>query len=197
MLQKYYEDEKESIKRKYEEIIKELKKENEQKEKQIEEFKKKLEEEKNLEINKLMVKGSKEFVDNEVKLVSSTEEGAERSLIEKLQKNLEQKNKEINELKLKNIKEIKSIINKHKEEKEQLIFQIEELKNKIKELTNLYQELLNPKPILIGLNNIGATCYMNATLQCFSNTKNLTDFFLNSYKQKQENLIANEYLMWF
>ena len=192
-LQKYYEEEKESVKRKYEEIIKKLKEENEEKEKQIEEFKKKLEEEKNLEINKLMAKGSKEFAENEVKLVSSTEEGAERSLIEKLQKNLEQKNKEINELKLKNIKELKSIINKHKEEKEQLIFQIEELKNKIKEITNLYQELLNPKPILIGLNNIGATCYMNATLQAFSNTKNLTDFFLNSYKQKQENLMANEY----
>ena len=26
-------------------------------------------------------------------------------------------------------------------------------------------------PILIGLNNIGTICYMNASLQCFSNTK--------------------------
>ncbi len=34
-------------------------------------------------------------------------------------------------------------------------------------------------PILRGLNNIGATCYMNATLQCLSNTKPLTEFFLN------------------
>ena len=38
------------------------------------------------------------------------------------------------------------------------------------------------KPILIGLNNIGATCYMNATLQCFSNTNKLTEYFLNEYK---------------
>ena len=32
-------------------------------------------------------------------------------------------------------------------------------------------------PPLIGLENVGATCYMNATLQCFSNIDLLTDFF--------------------
>ena len=36
-------------------------------------------------------------------------------------------------------------------------------------------------PTLIGLENIGATCYMNATLQCFSNIDTLTQyFFLNA-----------------
>jgi len=39
------------------------------------------------------------------------------------------------------------------------------------------------KPPLIGLQNIGATCYMNATLQCFSNTNYLTDFFLQNQKE--------------
>ena len=34
-------------------------------------------------------------------------------------------------------------------------------------------------PTLIGLNNIGATCYLNSTLQCLSQTKALTDYFLN------------------
>ena len=34
---------------------------------------------------------------------------------------------------------------------------------------------------------------MNATLQCLSNTKELTDFFLKSYKEKQHNIMANEY----
>ena len=32
---------------------------------------------------------------------------------------------------------------------------------------------------MIGLQNIGQTCYMNAALQCFSNTKALTSYFLN------------------
>ena len=34
------------------------------------------------------------------------------------------------------------------------------------------------KPPLIGLANIGATCYMNATLQCLSNINLLTGYFL-------------------
>jgi len=44
------------------------------------------------------------------------------------------------------------------------------------------------KPILIGLNNIGATCFMNSTLQCLSQTKPLTDYFLN---QKNADRIIN------
>ena len=35
---------------------------------------------------------------------------------------------------------------------------------------------------MIGLKNIGQTCYMNAALQCFSNTKSLTKYFLNIEK---------------
>ena len=35
---------------------------------------------------------------------------------------------------------------------------------------------------MIGLQNIGQTCYMNAALQCFINTKALTSYFLNSKK---------------
>ena len=34
-------------------------------------------------------------------------------------------------------------------------------------------------PALVGLNNIGATCFMNSTLQCLSQTKALANFFLN------------------
>ena len=33
-------------------------------------------------------------------------------------------------------------------------------------------------PTLIGLNNIGATCFMNATLQCLSQTEGLSNYFL-------------------
>ena len=34
------------------------------------------------------------------------------------------------------------------------------------------------QPTLIGLNNIGATCYLNSTLQCLSQTRALTNYFL-------------------
>ena len=41
---------------------------------------------------------------------------------------------------------------------------------------------------LIGLNNIGATCFMNSTLQCLSQTKALINYFL---KEKNKNKIIN------
>ena len=47
---------------------------------------------------------------------------------------------------------------------------------------------LYKKPTLIGLNNIGATCFMNATLQCLSQTTALTNYFL---KEKNKSKILN------
>ena len=51
----------------------------------------------------------------------------------------------------------------------------------------------NSPPILIGLNNIGATCYMNASLQCFSNTKKLSEYFLYDYKEDKNKKLSNEF----
>ena len=45
------------------------------------------------------------------------------------------------------------------------------------------------KPTLIGLNNIGATCYLNSTLQCLSQTTILTNYFLN--EKNKEKIINN------
>ena len=40
---------------------------------------------------------------------------------------------------------------------------------------------------------MGATCFMNSTLQCLSNTKKLTEYFLNKYKISPNKNISNEY----
>ena len=44
-------------------------------------------------------------------------------------------------------------------------------------------------PPNVGLNNVGATCFMNSTLQCLSHTKRLTNYFLNP--RHQERIIKN------
>jgi len=83
----------------------------------------------------------------------------------------------------------------------------EVLQNKNKEIVenykllkkeNICEEYLSLKniPILVGLNNIGATCYMNATLQCLSNTDELTKYFLNKFKfddSDNNKIISNAY----
>ena len=53
-----------------------------------------------------------------------------------------------------------------------------------------------PTPTLIGLNDLGSTCYMNATLQCLSNIDQLTEYFLKKYKfdpKDKTKIISNEY----
>ena len=59
-----------------------------------------------------------------------------------------------------------------------------------------------PLPPLIGLKNVGATCYMNATLQCLSQIKKLTHYFkyhkhvenvIEKYKAKNENCLTTSY----
>jgi len=73
-----------------------------------------------------------------------------------------------------------------------------EIKNKEINITQQiieFEKIKNQKnvPILIGLNNIGATCYMNSTLQCLSNTNKLTEYFLTKYKQGPNRIMANVY----
>ena len=96
------------------------------------------------------------------------------------------------------LNEIKS----QKDEIEKLLEEIERIKKDNKELSLNYEEsqkainqlkteIGNNKPFipLIGLNNIGATCFMNATLQCMSQTKALTDYFLNT--NNKDSIINN------
>ena len=44
-------------------------------------------------------------------------------------------------------------------------------------------------PPKIGLQNIGATCYMNATLQCFCHIEKFVNFF--KYSQQVNSMVRN------
>ena len=65
---------------------------------------------------------------------------------------------------------------------------INNLKNELQKKTNKVNT-----PNLAGLNNIGATCYMNATLQCLSNTKKLREYFLIRYNDQPNNTMSREF----
>ena len=87
--------------------------------------------------------------------------------------------------------------NKLKQENRDLIIKNNNLQNQINDKQNIFNRIIQNSMIsqesgklepLIGLNNIGATCFMNATLQCLSQTKELTIFFLND---KNKNTIIN------
>ena len=124
---------------------------------------------------KNIIKSNNEYSINKFDSVNLLLENKENNLVlEKREKAIEYKEKLIKD--------------KEKMLEEKLI-QFEKNKEKI-----IDEEIQKRKEtILIGLNNIGATCYMNATLQCLSNTKQLTDYFLNTYKPNPKNVMANEY----
>ena len=140
---------------------------------------------------------------NEKILQMQKENNKQNESITKISNEKNKLNEKILQIQKENTKQ-NEIINKMKLEYKQkdngikkIIAQKDEEINKIKINLNLLKQELKqpkkPKPILIGLNNIGATCYMNATLQCLSNTKELTDFFLKNYQQSRNNIMSNEY----
>ena len=104
--------------------------------------------------------------------------------------NIFKKNKKLNNKKDKNIKDNKdNNINKLLYNNKQ-----KDNNNKLKEKKNekVNQKITKIKdytqPTLIGLNNIGSTCFINAILQCLSQTKALTNYFLN---EKNKTKIIN------
>ena len=91
------------------------------------------------------------------------------------------------------IKEIeeKSNLNEDKEILEELINKEVNYKKRIKKLEEELEKI--KEPILVGLNDVKGACNLNATLQCLSNTKKLTEYFLKKYKSHINKKIANEY----
>ena len=117
------------------------------------------------------------------------------SFLEDKENMISQQFKEYENLKEKNKKLLQdnSIL---KERIKELEKENEKLKNNKKKVTKLKlkskskDKILSLKnPTLIGLNNIGATCFMNSTLQCLSQTKSLTNYFLN--KDNKDRIINN------
>ena len=101
----------------------------------------------------------------------------------------------------KKVMDINIYLNKKNQELENEIKQneikLKEILSKIKKYNKEPEPLdLYKAPTLIGLNNIGATCFMNATLQCLSQTKNLTNYFLKKNNQnkiyEKQNQTLNE-----
>ena len=85
----------------------------------------------------------------------------------------------------------KKIIKKNSKEKYKIIQNIQKNNNDLDYLNS---------PCLVGLTNIGATCYMNAVLQSFSNIKNLTNYLLKNEviqkieENKESKILSYEYL---
>ena len=178
-------------KKEFEDYMEKEKKEIEDKKKELEDKKKELENQKK-ELDKERESISKEKEDNESKLKKEEESLQKRAVeLNKQEAELNKKEEDINN---KNKEYEKKMIefNQQKRdiefrEQKQLLFE----QNKDQIIEDLIKK--RTAPILIGLDNIGATCYMNATLQCLSNTKQLTEFFLNKYQKNPKNIMVNEY----
>jgi len=128
---------------------------------------------KSIELNQkeLDIKNMENVIDNK-----TIELNRKESNLKNKEKIIESKNMELNQKDL-------DIKNKEKD-LEQKMIDFEKNKN-----------IINKQnvPILIGLNNIGATCYMNSTLQCLSNTNKLTEYFLTKYKRNTNRIMSNVY----
>ena len=142
--------------------------------------------------NKFFVEPNEKVSKNKIKLNENDKNKFDKtnklSLIQLEQKENEIKNKEerLNKIE-KKLKDKETELNEKENKIKLKEFELIQRENYIKEIEK------KSKVVLIGLNNIGATCYMNATLQCLSNSKQLTEYFLNNYIKDSNKVMANEY----
>ena len=68
--------------------------------------------------------------------------------------------------------------------------QLNQKTQEFNQFKNDYEKLI---PITVGLDNIGATCYMNATIQSFSSVRELSLFFKEKYIPNKDKKMSKEY----
>ena len=183
---------------------KELKKANEKlkiKDKELKEMAqkiKKIEKELNKRENDINGKAQKNTINKKSKIdlvnQKDKEIEKEKSII-KRENILKEKESEFN-IKNKELIEYQKQLNQEKIFQENFLMQRENSLNRLESLLEKekkdFEEIkkkfeLSKIPNEIGLQNIGATCYMNATLQALSNTDKFTTYFLTRYKFDQNN----------
>jgi len=150
------------------------------------------EKQKNIDLtkeNKNLKKNESNYIQENDRAIKDLEEQNEELRLqnEAIQKKLDEEIENANQLLEEKEKKLQDNENKIIEYENK----INEYEKKFKKLSSLISPiLLYDSPTLIGLNNIGATCFMNSTLQCLSQTKDLTAYFLN--EKNKEFIMKNK-----
>ena len=173
--------------------IKEKEKENElnKKENELKDKEKEFEDNYIQKIKEIDLK-KKSF--NEIQLKKDEENKKRANELKDLEEKINAKDKEINQNKELFLIQKKNEEKKIKEQSEKIQKDLEKLNNEKKEFEK--KKELEKKPFKMGLNNIGATCYMNSTLQALSNTDKLTNYFLEEFNYNPNDMtkkMSNEY----
>ena len=103
-------------------------------------------------------------------------------------KNDDKKNSSMNEIEINNF--IDSLIKRDKELKileEKLRKKEIDLEKRLKEINDNRKIIIDKKMPTIGLQNLGATCYMNAPLQCMAHFHEISEKILTWYKFSNDN----------